>query len=449
MILLAGGDSIRFNQDYTKCLAIFSGKTVIEHALDAIEYCSDVDYITIVSRKEDIDNIQKIILKNQYQKIYNIISGGNCRQESSYIGLKSLWNEYSNSDAKVLIHDAARPLVTCEIIERCVNALDIYNSVDTAIDVSDTIISTNNNFIVNIPERSSLMRGQTPQGFKYHSIINAYNKAIKDNAQLSDFTDDCGIVKKYLPDEIIYVIKGDETNIKITYPQDVFIADKLLQFRSISFNNNNFNKSKLQNKSLIIFGGNSGIGLEISKLAKSLNMNVLSFSRSLTNTDVGKYNDVEQAFIATQKITKHIDYVINATGLLCKKSLDQMLMSEITEQILTNYLGCINIAKCATKFINNGHILFFTSSSYTMGRKDYSVYSSTKAAIVNLTQALAEEYKTINTQINVVCPRRTNTPMRHKNFGEEPTETLLDPKQVAEVTLQTLTTPYSGKIIQI
>ena len=94
-------------------------------------------------------------------------------------------------------------------------------------------------------------------------------------------------------------------------------------------------------------------------------------------------------------------------------------------------------------------MLLFASSSYTRGRALYSTYSSTKAGIVNLAQALAEELTSDNIKINVINPERTATPMRFKAFGQEPEGSLLQPEIVAEASLKTLLSDLTGQVIDV
>ena len=91
----------------------------------------------------------------------------------------------------------------------------------------------------------------------------------------------------------------------------------------------------------------------------------------------------------------------------------------------------------------------FASSSYTRGRANYSIYSSAKSAVVNLAQALAEEWEEDEIRVNVINPERTKTPMREENFGKEPDKTLLMPKVVAEATLHTLLSRCTGQVINV
>ena len=124
---------------------------------------------------------------------------------------------------------------------------------------------------------------------------------------------------------------------------------------------------------------------------------------------------------------------------------------EIVSEVNTNLLGAINIAKASHKYLkeSKGSLVLFTSSSYTRGRAGYSLYSSTKAAIVNLTQALASEWQKDNIRVNAMCPERTKTSMRKYNFGKENSKTLLKPSVVAKKALQTAFGILSGLVIDI
>ncbi len=121
------------------------------------------------------------------------------------------------------------------------------------------------------------------------------------------------------------------------------------------------------------------------------------------------------------------------------------------DEIEVNYLGCINIALASHKYLKEtkGSLIFYTSSSYTRGRALYSIYSSSKAAVVNLTQAISEEWENDNIRVNVINPERTATPMKYANFGKEPEETLLSPQKVAEESLNVLLSDYTGQVIDI
>ncbi|EMG6676058.1 SDR family oxidoreductase, partial [Campylobacter coli] len=123
----------------------------------------------------------------------------------------------------------------------------------------------------------------------------------------------------------------------------------------------------------------------------------------------------------------------------------------IINEISINYIAQINLVKSSLQYLKEtkGHILLFTSSSYTRGRALYSIYSSSKAAIVNFTQAIAEECSDFDVKINVINPQRTATDMRFKAFGKEDPDTLLDPKVVAKAAIDTLKSNLTGQVIDV
>ena len=128
-----------------------------------------------------------------------------------------------------------------------------------------------------------------------------------------------------------------------------------------------------------------------------------------------------------------------------------MSNDDINDMIAVNYTAPVNITKIAINYLkeSKGSIVLFTSSSYTRGRAMYSIYSSTKAAIVNFVQAISEEYNDFGIKINVINPERTDTPMRRNNFGIEPKQTLLTASEVAEFTLKTVTENITGQVIDV
>ena len=129
----------------------------------------------------------------------------------------------------------------------------------------------------------------------------------------------------------------------------------------------------------------------------------------------------------------------------------QMGYDEINLLIKTNYLGAVNVARAAHSHLahSRGTLVNFASSSYTRGRAQCAIYSSSKCAVVNLTQALAEEWH--GEGINVICisPERTNTLMRKLNFGKEDPTSLLSPELVARYTLAAITMGHTGVVVDV
>ena len=439
-IILASGTGNRYGDVLPKQFVKIAGKTILEHTIEIFEKSNSIDEIIVVITPEYRYLAQDILLKNNYKKIKKLLNGGTVRKESSYIGISSI----DDDEANVLIHDCARPFLTNEIISNCIEALEKYDAVDVAIPATDTIIKVENDVISSIPKRSELMQGQTPQCFKLSLIKKAHELSKNDN----DFTDDCGLVVKYnlAP---VYVVRGSNENIKVTYKSDIYIADRLFQLRT-SQSPENSSLEELKNKVIVTFGGTSGIGECINNLASEYNAKVYALS-SRTGCDITDFQSVENKLAEIYKKEGKIDYVINSAGTLNIGKLTDRSYEDIKRDIDINYIGAINVVKSSIKYLkqSKGALLLFSSSSYTRGRALYSTYSSSKAAIVNLAQALSEELASDNIRINVINPERTRTPMRIKAFGNEPVESLLDPNKAAIVSLKVLLSDLTGQEIDV
>ena len=449
-IILAGGVGSRMGLGYPKQFSKIAGKTALEHTISIFEQHKDIDEIIIVAERTTHRRIEDIVAKAGLSKVNLILFGGKERSDSTLSAISALQNEPEHT--KLIIHDAVRPLLAAETISECIRQLDSYNAVDVAIPAVDTIVhvNTQNNEIIEIPKRSEYYQGQTPQAFKLGTLKKAYEIYSKGGIE---GTCDCSIVLKTLPSEKIGIVQGAETNIKLTRPVDLFIADKLFQSRS-NFSLRNItsieNLNELRDKVLVVFGGSYGIGADIIELSKKFGIKAYSLSRS-TGVDVTDYESVQTALKNIKKAEKHIDYVVNTAAVLVHKPLALMSREAVENSINVNYTGMVNVALAAYPYLKESHggFLSFASSSYTRGRPFYSIYSSTKAAIVNLTQALSEEWLPDNIQINCINPERTHTPMRTKAFGIEPKGTLLDPRTVALASLSVLASKETGNIINV
>lgn len=447
-VILSGGSGSRFGGALPKQFTKLAGKAVIEYTIDVFEQSEFVDEILIVAQAAHIERTLDLIKNNKWKKVSRVISGGDERFDSTYSALTALKN--SESDCKVLFHDAVRPLVTQQIIKDCIETLDNFDAIDVVIPSADTIVEVyDDGCISNIPNRSVMRRGQTPQGFKLGVIQDAYKRAIEEGRK--QFTCDCGVVRAMLPHVRVATVAGDDRNIKVTYPMDLFIAEKFLQAGNESAFMSHDDLGFLHDKVIVIFGGTSGIGLEINNLALLNGAKVEVASRSHNGIDITKLGSVKEFLKAVNDKQGKIDYIINTAGLLIKKPIDLLDIEEISALIDINYVGAVNIAIAGKSYLkkSRGMLLNFTSSSYTRGRAFYALYSSTNAAIVNFTQALAEEWVGDGIRINCINPERTATPMRTTNFGVEPAELLLSPEEVAVVSLKALFSQKTGIVVDI
>ncbi len=449
-VILAGGVGKRMGLDYPKQFSKIAGKTAIEHTIGVFQKHPNIDEIIVVSEPHYMRRIEEIVNAAGFSKVDKIVLGGKERSDSTLSAITALSGE--NDDAKILLHDAVRPLLTTEIISACISKLDEYDAVDVCIPAVDTIVRGDPDAgeIVDIPPRREYWQGQTPQAFRLGTLKKAYEIYKKSNIK---GTCDCSIVLKTLPETRIAIVNGSETNIKLTLPSDLFIANKLFQSRSnISLRNLVSIKQLrcLRGQVLVVIGGSYGIGAEIVNLAQKLDVKTFAFSRS-SGVNVTDIDSIQKALSEVREKAGKISAIVNTAGILNRKALMLTTKTEIRESIEVNFVGTINCAIAAYPYLKEtaGSLINFTSSSYTRGRPNYSLYSSTKAAVVNLTQALSEEWLDDKIRVNCINPERTATPMRSRAFGIEPEGTLLKAETVALATLVVLANKDTGNVVDV
>jgi ribitol-5-phosphate 2-dehydrogenase (NADP+) / D-ribitol-5-phosphate cytidylyltransferase len=450
-VVLAGGTGTRVGLSIPKQLIKVAGKPIIEHTIGLLNASPLIDEIIVLMTPGHLDAVHAILRPGTYPKVTHVLEGADTRNATTQRALDALGAEECN----VLFHDAVRPLLSQRVIADCVDALEEYAAVDTAIPSADTIIQVDEptgRTIDDVLRRPLLRRGQTPQCFRLSAIRRAYEIAAQD----PDFeaTDDCTVVLRYTPEVPIAVVRGEDRNMKVTEPIDVYIADKLFQLDSHDAPRPRYDseyRAALEGKTVVVFGGSYGIGADIVRLAESYGANTMVFSRSATKTHVERREDIVAACEQALEATGRIDYVVNTAGVLPRGELAET--SEETVYLATevNYLAPIHIAQVFHPHLKQtgGSMLLYTSSSYTRGRSGYSLYSSAKAAIVNLTQALADEWAGDGVRVNCINPERTGTPMRTKAFGQEPEGSLLRSEAVAETSLDVLISSWTGHIIDV
>ena len=211
VIILASGNSTRFNSEIPKQFHKLNGHMLLDYPIQTFSECSEIDRLIIVVPENYCSEIQKEYPDN------SVVSGGSSRKESAFKGLIACPPETK----KVLIHDAARALVDTATIIRCINGLDGAKAVSTAMPAMDTVVETNEDIIVNMPNRSRMYLEQTPQGFHYQTILKAHT-----NIQV-DTTDDIRLVNEM--GIKCATVEGSENNFKITTKQDFQLAELLLR----------------------------------------------------------------------------------------------------------------------------------------------------------------------------------------------------------------------------
>lgn len=235
-IILAGGIGARVGGALPKqLLPLADGRTILEHAIDAFHQSEYIDEICLVMHPIYIDYAQQMCDNNDWDKLKHIVPGGNERWESSVNAIRLYMDQpstsFSNEDVgyALLLHDAARPFVSQEIIANVCQALQTHEAVVVAVPSTDTVYEMKEGVVARIPNRATIMRAQTPQAFHLPLIAKAYAKAlgVNDLNEVASMqahlpaTDDCGVVFNHMPQVPIHIIPGEEKNKKITYKEDL------------------------------------------------------------------------------------------------------------------------------------------------------------------------------------------------------------------------------------
>ncbi len=222
-VVLGGGTGQRVGAALPKQLLRLGGRTLLEHCVAAFEQAPGVDEILVVMAADWVDQVREMVASGGFGKVRGVIAGGVARSDSTRAALAALSGP---GDCGVLLHDAARPLVDQRIIADCVAALGVHQAAGVAVPASDTMVITDNGVMHSMPRRETLWRCQTPQCFRLPVIVRAHELAAADPSFVP--TDDCGVVLRYLPGVQVHIVPGSERNLKITYPQDLAVAEALL-----------------------------------------------------------------------------------------------------------------------------------------------------------------------------------------------------------------------------
>ncbi|MDJ0615199.1 MAG: 2-C-methyl-D-erythritol 4-phosphate cytidylyltransferase [Calothrix sp. MO_192.B10] len=223
LLIPAAGMGKRMGSNRNKLLLLVRSRSLLSWTLLAAEAAPSISWIGIISQPTDWEDFREILSQYQLTKPVEFIKGGSTRQESVYNGLRAL-----PADArKVLIHDGARCLATPNLFDRCAATLNNCAGLIAAVPVKDTIkVVDQSGIIQSTPDRSQLWAAQTPQGFDVNLLKQCHQTGISEGWEVTDdaaLFEKCGLS--------VQIVQGEETNLKVTTPQDLAIAEFILESR--------------------------------------------------------------------------------------------------------------------------------------------------------------------------------------------------------------------------
>lgn len=224
-LIPAAGSGKRMGSGRNKLLMLLQNRPIIAWTLMAAKATESIHWIGIVAQPDEWPEFKEIVTELSLNRVVRFIPGGKTRQESVYNGLRAL----PALAERVLIHDGARCLVTPGLIDRCSEALQTCPGLIAAVPVKDTIkvVAPGTQQIKSTPERENLWAAQTPQGFAVDRLLDCHAEGLRQGWEVTDdaaLFEQCG-----LP---VTIVPGEETNLKVTTPVDLAIADFILQQRS-------------------------------------------------------------------------------------------------------------------------------------------------------------------------------------------------------------------------
>lgn len=215
------------------------GRAVIEYPIDTFYRHEAIDEVAVVVHPDWRGEMEAIVARNGWKKLTRVIDGGSERYMSTLNAVMA-YIDYPD-DTNLLLHDAARPWLSGEVVTKVADALKTYEAVGVGIPSTDTVWEVHPDmsgewsvesrefevprFVARIPERRLMWRAQTPQAFRLPLIRDAYQRALQDPQFRA--TDDCGVVQRYMPGTKIHVVEGEERNRKITFNSDLAVMEKM------------------------------------------------------------------------------------------------------------------------------------------------------------------------------------------------------------------------------
>ena len=227
-VILAGGIGSRMGSvEKPKQYLNIADKPIIIHTIEKFYINDEFERLYVLCPEQWISHTKNLIRRYIGDTDHiSVVSGGNTRNETIMNAIRQIESEYEVDDETILVtHDSVRPFVTHRILEENIKYAKLYGACDTAVPATDTIVQSDDNQIISsVPDRRKMYQGQTPQTFRLKKLKSLYESLTEEEKQI--LTDAAKIF--VMKGEKVYLVEGEVSNIKITYPYDLRVAETLI-----------------------------------------------------------------------------------------------------------------------------------------------------------------------------------------------------------------------------
>lgn len=417
-MILAAGLGRRFGSTLPKQFMSLAGTPVIQYSINALKGCKNIDYLIIVTTKE-----WKEYCERKY-KVDKVVIGGKTRTESVHLGLKAC----PKDTRYVVFHDANRPMVTANMINRCFGELKRgAKAVATMMGITDSLVAKGLHDYIPL-NRDIARLVQTPEAFDYRTILSVYGRRRGEESTAISFL----ALEQNVEVESVEV---RDPNPKITYEGDIERIEGMMKYKKAVKR-----VPDLVGKYVLLLGASGGIGSAILKKLQRLGAVVSVPPRSEVN--------LSNPFLPRQLYDINWDCIIHSAGV--GASDKEGILEKYDEVMNVNLKSVLLLVDLARKtMIHGGNIVVLGSSAGTKGRADFTLYSASKTALNSAVESLAPSLAKENIRINCVCPGRTYTRLQKRMHPEATKSGLISPEYVAKIVVGYADIEETGNVVYI
>ena len=419
-VILAGGTGTRMGIDLPKQFLTIEKLPIIVRTINIFQNHSSIDGIIVVIHPDYIERIKQYKKDYKLDKIMSIVAGGETRQLSSYNALKAL--NYEDDDI-LIFHDAVRPFLSEEIINNCIDETIITGATDVCVKTTDTIVlSDDQGFIKEMPDRTNLRNGQTPQGFRYGIIREAHEESRRLN--FTQTTDDVRLVLN--KGNQVKIVEGSYENIKITNAEDIILSEAIAK---------NLRKVKVYKKKKIQLI-EPGLFKEINESVELIGDGIVAVKptmASICQADLRYYLGKRKPEALKKKLPMSLLH--EGIGIVVDSNSNPNLSNGDRIIIIPNVPGCVydpetynsfarECSFCGTNFIYENHCKYvrFLSSGYD-GLAQNLLFHYAKC-VLKIPDSVSDESATMSELITVAYNAVKRIDMKRNShimiFGDGP-----------------------------